>query len=94
MPLPGELQITSRMVGKEITGKLFRPYAYETVGAVELETGASAVVIKLYPAADDADFKEPGVVLLHLENLVPFIRAIRIAEAGLHPDVRNGGGSA
>jgi len=49
MPLPGELQITSRMVGKEITGKLFRPYAYETVGAVELETGASAVVIKLYP---------------------------------------------
>jgi len=86
MPLPGELQITSRMVGKEITGKLFRPYAYETVGAVELETGASAVVIKLYPAADDADFKEPVVVLLHLENLEPFIRAIRIAEAGLHPD--------
>jgi hypothetical protein len=29
-----------------------------------------------------------------LENLEPFIRAIRIAEAGLHPDVRNGGGSA
>ena len=37
MPLPGELQITSRMVGKEIAGKLFRPYAYETVGAIELE---------------------------------------------------------
>lgn len=91
MPLPGELQITDRMVGQPIEGKLFRPSAYETVGVFELETGASAVVIKLYPVAGDPDFKEPVVVLLHLENLEPFIRAIRIAEAGLHPDVRKGG---
>ena len=91
MRLNGELQITHHTLGKPIEGKLFRPYSYETIGAVELETHASAVVIKLHPAAGDPDFKEPVVILLHLENLENFIKAIRIAEAGLHPAVRKGG---
>jgi hypothetical protein len=91
MPLPGELQITNYTLGKPIAGKLFRPFAFETVGAVELETTASVIAIKLYPAAGDPDFKEPIVILLHMENVEAFIRAIRIAQAGLHPDIRKGG---
>jgi hypothetical protein len=88
----GELQITHHTPGKPIEGKLFRPYAYETLGAVEAETYAAAVVIKLHPAAGDPDFKEP-FVLLRLNDLENFIKAIRIAEAGLHPAVREGGTS-
>lgn len=87
----GELQLTHHTLGQPIEGKLFRPYSYETLGAVELETHASAVVIKLNPAAGDPDFKEPFVVLLRLNDLENFIKAIRIAEAGLHPAVREGG---
>ncbi len=37
----GELQITTRKLGQEISGKLFRPHAFETVGAISLDTGAS-----------------------------------------------------
>ena len=86
-----ELQLIHHTPGKPIEGKLFRPYAFETLGAVEAETHAAAVVIKLHPATGDPDFKEPVVILLHLENLENFIKAIRIAEAGLHPVVREGG---
>jgi hypothetical protein len=91
MRLNGELQITNHTLGQPIAGKLFRPFAYETVGAVELEMTASVIAIKLYPNAGDPDFKEPVVVLLRMENVEAFVRAIRIAQAGLHPDVRKGG---
>ena len=87
----GEVQLTNQTPGQPIEGKLFRPYSYETLGAIELATQACAVVIKLNPATGDPDFKEPFVVLLRLDDLESFIKAIRIAEAGLHPAVRNGG---
>ena len=89
----GELQITTPKPGQEITGKLFRPYAFETVGAISLDTGAVAVAIKLFPTAGDPDFKEPVVVLLSEENVENFIRAIRIALGGVAADVRKGGSS-
>jgi hypothetical protein len=90
-PRDGELQITTIPIGQEITGKLFRPYAFETVGAHSLDTGAFAVAIKLFPTAADPDFKEPVVILLHEENVEAFIRAIRIAQAGMPESVRKGG---
>ena len=89
----GELQITTNKLGQEVTGKLFRPYAFETVGAISLDTGVVAVAIKLFPAAADPDFKEPVVVLLSEENVEAFIRAIRIALGGVAADVRKGGSS-
>ena len=89
----GELQITTPKPGQEITGKLFRPYAFETVGAIRLDTGVVAVAIKLFPMAGDPDFKEPVVVLISEENVEVFIRAIRIALGGVAADVRKGGSS-
>jgi hypothetical protein len=92
MPLqPGELQLTQLRLGQPIEGKLLRPFAYETIGAVEFCTGAAGVAIAIYPNADDPDFKEPVVLLLTLENLDPFIRAIRIAEANIDPNMLSGG---
>ena len=89
----GELQITTPKLGQEISGKLFRPHTFETVGAISLDTGAVAVAIKLFPMAGDPDFKEPVVVLISEENVEVFIRAIRIALGGIAADVRKGGAS-
>ena len=89
----GELQITTSKLGQEISGKLFRPHTFETVGAISLDTGAVAVAIKLFPMAGDPDFKEPVVVLISEENVEVFIRAIRIALGGIAADVRKGGSS-
>jgi hypothetical protein len=89
----GELQITTPKLGQEISGKLFRPHTFETVGAISLDTGAVAVAIKLFPMAGDPDFKEPVVVLISEENVEVFIRAIRIALGGVAADVRKGGSS-
>lgn len=90
-PKIGELQITNHSLGQPIAGKVFWLYGYETVGAVELETGASVVAVKLYPGPANPDFKEPLVIMLALENIENFIKAIRIAQAGMHTDARNGG---
>jgi hypothetical protein len=87
------LQITTPKLGQEISGKLFRPHTFETVGAISLDTGAVAVAIKLFPMAGDPDFKEPVVVLISEENVEVFIRAIRIALGGVAADVRKGGSS-
>ena len=88
-----ELRLITKEVGQEITGELFRPYAFETSVVISLETGVYAVAIKLFPAAADPDFKEPVVVLLSEENVEAFIRAIRISLGGVAADVRKGGSS-
>jgi hypothetical protein len=90
-PMDNELRITTEHIGKEIAGKLFRPYAFETVGAHSVDTGVFAVAIKLHPNVGDPDFKEPIVILLHEDNVEAFIRAIRIAQAGTPANVRKGG---
>jgi hypothetical protein len=90
-PGDDELKITSHSLGKPIAGKLLWLSGYETTGAVELETGTAVVAVKIFPIAGDAEFTEPIVIMLAVEDLENFIKAIRIAEAGLHPDVRNGG---
>jgi hypothetical protein len=64
---------------------------YETTGAIELETGTPVVAVKIFPVAGDPEFTEPIVIMLALENLENFIKAIRIAEAGFHSDAHNGG---
>ena len=88
--IEGELQITTDKIGKEITGKLLRPYAFETVVTVSLDTGVFAVAITIFPTAADPEFKEPIVILLREENVEAFIRAIRIAQASTPLDVRKG----
>ena len=90
-PRDGELKIADHSLGKPITGKLLWLSGYETTGAIELETGTPVVAVKIFPIAGDVEFTEPIVIMLAVENLENFIKAIRIAEAGLHPDVRNGG---
>jgi len=90
-PRDGELKITNHALGKPIAGKLLWPSGYETIGAVELETGTPVVAVKIYPMAGDAEFTGPIVIMLAVENLENFIKAIRIAQAGLHPAVREGG---
>jgi hypothetical protein len=90
-PRDGELKITNHSLGKPIVGRLLWPSGYETTGAVELETGTPVVAVKIYPMAGDAEFTEPIVIMLAVENLENFIKAIRIAQAGLHPDIHNGG---
>jgi hypothetical protein len=87
---PGELQISKHKLGTEISGKLLRPYAYETVGAMSLDTDGSAVAIKFFPRAGDKEFTEPLVVLLTEENIENFIRAIRIAQGGMVPLSKGG----
>ncbi len=90
-PRDSELKITNQSLGKPISGKLLWPSGYETTGAVELETGTPVVAVKIYPITGDAEFTEPIVIMFAVENLETFIKAIRIAEAGLHQDVRTGG---
>ena len=90
-PRDDELKITNHALGKPIAGKILWPSGYETTGAVELETGTPVVAVKLYPITGDAAFTEPIVIMLAVKDLENFIKAIRIAEAGLNPDVRNGG---
>lgn len=90
--MDGGLQISTNRMGKEVAGKLFRPYAFETVGAVSLEVSGLFIAITLYPTAADPEFKEPVVIMLADENVENFIKAIRIAQAGLGA-VRKGGSS-
>jgi hypothetical protein len=88
--MDGELRITTDKIGKEITGKLLRPCAFEAVIAISLDTGVFAVAITIFPTAADPEFKEPVIILLAEEDVDPFIRAIRIAQAGTPLDVRKG----
>lgn len=92
MPLKdGELQITRDKIGKEITGKLLRPYAFETVVTLSLDTGVFALAITIFPTAADLEFKEPVIILLPEANVESFIMAIRLAQANAHPVVRKEG---
>jgi hypothetical protein len=88
----GEFQFTERL-GQEITGKMLRPHAFESVSAFSLDTGvfATAIAITIFPAADDPEFKERIVILLSEDNVELFIRTIRLAQAGAHPVVRKEG---
>jgi hypothetical protein len=90
-PRDDDLKITNHSLGKPIAGKLLWLSGYETTGAIELETGMPVVAIKIFPIAGDADFTEPIVIMLAVQDIETFFRAIRIAEAGLHPSVRDGG---
>lgn len=90
-PKIGELQITNHEPGQPIAGRLFWLQGYETVGAVELETGAAIVALKLYPGVVNPDFKEPIIIMLEVGDIENFFKAIRIAQAGLHPIVSNRG---
>jgi len=90
-PRDSELKITNHSLGKPIAGKLLWLSGYETTGAIELETGTPVVAVKIFPIAGDAEFTEPIVIMLAVENLENFIKAIRIAEAALLPDCRKGG---
>jgi hypothetical protein len=90
-PKMGQLQITNPTPGKAITGKQLWLHGYETVGAFELETGTALVAVKLLPGPGSPDFTEPVIVMLAVQDIDDFFKAIRIAEAGLHPDVRQGG---
>ena len=85
-----ELRLITKEVGQEITGELFRPYAFETSVVISLETGVYAVAIKLFPNVGDPNFGEPVVVLLSDANVENFIRAIRIAQAASPADLRQG----
>lgn len=90
-PRDNDLKITNHSLGKPIAGKLLWLSGYETTGAIELETGTPVVAVKIFPIAGDAEFTEPIVIMLAVENLENFIKAIRIAEAGLYPNTPNGG---
>ena len=90
-PKIGELQLTNNAPGQPITGTIFWLHGYETVGAVELETGAAIVAVKLYPGAGNPEFKEPIIIMLAVQDIETFFKAIRIAEAGLNQGVSNGG---
>jgi hypothetical protein len=46
-PRDVELQVTTNKPGQEVTGRQLRPYAFETIGAITLETGDFVVAIKL-----------------------------------------------
>jgi len=89
---PGELRINTEMIGKPVEGKLLRPDAYATVGIL-LDASLRCVAMKFYPVAGDAEFKEPVVVALAEEDVDSFIRAVRIAHAGLASDALKGGTS-
>jgi len=90
-PRDGELKITNHSLGKPITGKLLWLSGYETTGAIELETGTPVVAVKIHPIAGDAEFTEPIVIMLAVQDIENFFKAIRIAEAGLHRSVRDRG---
>ena len=90
-PKTGELQLTTHSPGQPIAGKVFWLHGYETVGAVELATGTSIVAVKLYPGDGNPEFKEPIVIMLAVQDIENFFKAIRIAEAGLCPNIRDGG---
>jgi hypothetical protein len=88
--LDSEFQFTQKL-GQEITGKLLRPRAFESVSALSLDTGVFAIAITIFPAADDPEFKEPVVILVSEDNVERFIRTIRLAQAGARPVVRKEG---
>jgi hypothetical protein len=91
-PKIGELQITNNALGQPIAGgKVLWLYGYETIGGVELDTGTPLVAVRLLPGTANPDFKEPIVVMLAVSDIENFIKAIRIAEAGLHPGALKGG---
>jgi hypothetical protein len=85
-----EIRLITKEVGQEITGKLFRPSAFETSVVVSLETGVYAVAIKLFPNVGDPHYSEPVVVLVSDADIENFIRAIRIAQAASPADLRQG----
>lgn len=86
-PKIGELQTINHTPGEPIIGSIFWLHGYETVGAVELETGTEIVAVKLFPGAANPEFKEPLVIMLAVQDIETFFKAIRIAEAGLHSRV-------
>lgn len=90
-PRDGELKITNHSLGKPIAGKLLWLSGYETTGAIELETGTPVVAVKIIPIAGDAEFTEPIVIMLAVQDIEDFFKAIRIAQSGLHPAIRDGG---
>ena len=75
-PKFGELQLTTTAPGQPITGAIFWLHGYETVGAVELATGTSIVAVKLYPGAGNPEFKEPLVIMLAVQDIENFFKAI------------------
>jgi hypothetical protein len=86
----GDFQFTEKL-GQEITGKLLRPRAFETVSALSLDTGVFAIAITIFPTVDDPEFKDPVVILVSEDNVERFITAIRLAQAGARPVVRKEG---
>ena len=71
-------------IGKALSGRIFRPFSYETVGACELgSTSEFTVAITFYPKIGDADFTEPVVVLVAEGDVERFISAIRLAQANI-----------
>ena len=89
--IDGEVQLRTHQLGKEISDKLLRPCAFETLPVFTLDTGSFAVAIKFFPTANDPEFKEPIVILVREEDIENFIKVIRIAQAGTPLDVRKGG---
>jgi hypothetical protein len=85
--------IMGQQLGKPLSGKILRPYGYETLGACELGAPEITVAITFYPRVGDADFAEPVVVLLAEGDVEKFISAIRIAHARISPELRKGGSS-
>jgi hypothetical protein len=88
--IDGEFKFTQRL-GQEITGKMLRPHAFESVSALTLDTSVFAIAITIFPAAGDPEFKEPVVILLSEDSVERFIKTIRLAQAGAHPVVREEG---
>jgi hypothetical protein len=88
--LDSEIQFTERL-GQEITGKLLRPRAFESVSTLSLDTNVFAIAITIFPATDDPEFKEPVVILISEDNVELFIPTIRLAQAGARPVVRKAG---
>ena len=91
-PKIGELQITNNYLGQPIAGgKIIWLYGYETIAGIELETGTPIVAVKFFPGPSNPDFKEPVIVMLAERDIENFLKAIRIAQAGLHPSISEGG---
>ncbi len=76
--------ITRQQIGKDLVGKILRPYGWETVGACVLGSASEfTLAITLHPQAGDANFSEPVVVIFPLDDIEKFIEAIRITHANI-----------
>jgi hypothetical protein len=82
---------TNRSLGKPIAGKFLWLAGYETTGAIELETGTPVVAVKIIPMAGVAEFTEPIIIILAVQDIDDFFKAIRIAESRINLHVRKGG---